>query len=103
MGCWPQGILPEHFDRLVEHDGGNVVRVPTNTYSIVTPSFGRDTSLASFGRDTSLTSTTICVPGCEALVCVDYCGDMEEHCQKTTMVVIVEAERDGYGSAGHFR
>ena len=36
-------------------------------------------------------------------MCVHGCGDMEEHCEKATMVVFAEAERDGYWSGGHFR
>ena len=66
----------------------------TNTYNIVT---------SSFGMDIPLTSATICVPGRESPVCVHGCGDMEEHCQKATVAVIAEAEGDGYGSGDHFR
>ena len=81
-GARPQGGLPEHFARLAEHVRGNVVLLRTNTCNIVT---------SPFGMDTPLTSATIWVLGREAPVCVHGCGDMEEHCQKATVVVIAEA------------
>ena len=93
-GARPQGGLPRHFATLAEHVSGNVVLLRTNTYIIVT---------SSFGMDRALTSATSWLPGREAPLCVHGCGDIEEHCQRPTLVVIVEAERDGYGSGGHFR
>ena len=94
-GARPQGGLPEHLASLVKHLGGSVVLLRTNTYSIVA---------SSFGTDSALTSATVWVPGREAPPCVHGCGDMEEHCQRATVVVIAEAEqRDFYGSSGHFR
>ena len=90
-GAWSQGGLPEHVAGLMEPVGGNVTPLCANTYNIVT---------SSFGMQTTLTSGTICVPGREAPVCVHGCGDMEEQCQKATVVVV--AQRDGYGSGGHF-
>ena len=94
MGCpAPRRGLPEHFGRLAKHVGGNVVMLRTNTYNILT---------SSIGMDTVLTSATIWLPGRESPLCLHGCGDMEDHC-RATVVVIVEAERDGYGSGGHFR
>ena len=46
-GARPQGGLPEHFAKLAEHVGGNVVLLRINTYHIVTSSFGMDTTLTS--------------------------------------------------------
>ena len=46
-GARPQGGLPELFASLAEHVVGNVVLLPTNTYNIVTSSFGMDTTLTS--------------------------------------------------------
>ena len=93
-GARPAGGLPKHCARLAEHVSGNVVLLRTNTHSIVT---------SSFGMDTPLTSGTRPVPRREAVVCIYGCGDMEEHCQKATAVVIAEAECDGSGIGGHFR
>ena len=59
-GACLQGGLPEHLDSLVEHVVGNAVLLRTNTYSIVT---------SSFGMDTTLTFATMWVPGREASVC----------------------------------
>ena len=92
LGARLQGGVPEHFARLAEHVSGSVVLLRTNTYIIV----------ASFGMDTALTSATVLVPGPEAPLCVHGCGDMQEHCQRATVVVIADAERDGYGNGGHF-
>ena len=94
-GTWcarPQGGLPDHFASLAKYVGGSVVLLRTNTYIIVT---------LSFGMDSALTSATVWVLGRGAPLCVHGCGDMEEHCQRATMVVIAEAERDGHGSDGH--
>ena len=66
----------------------------TNTLSIVT---------TGFGIGSELTSATVWVPGRDAPPCVRGCGDMEKHCQRATVVVIAEAERDGFQSGGHFR
>ena len=93
MGARPQGCLPERFASLVTHVAGAVPLLRTNTYNIVD---------SSFGIDTTLTFATIWALGREALVCVHGCGGMEEQCQKATLVVIAEVERDGYGSGGHF-
>ena len=93
-GARPQGGLPEHFASLAKHASGSVVLLQTDTNNIVA---------SSFGMDTALTSATVWVHGREAPRCVQGCGDMEEHCQRATMVVIAEVECDGYGSGGHFR
>ena len=93
-GARPQGGLPDHFACLAKHVGGSLVLLRTNTYSIVT---------SAFGMDGALTSAIVWVPGHDAPLCVHGCGDLEEHCQRATVVVIVEAERDGHMSGGHFR
>ena len=96
-GTWGsrlKGSLPEHFASLAQHVSGTVVLLRTNTYSIVA---------SSGGMDTALTSATVGVPGREAPQCDPGCTDMEEHRQRATVVVIAEAERDGYGSGGIFR
>ena len=90
----PQGVLPEHFAGLAEHVSGNEMLLRANTYIIVT---------SAFGMDTALTCATIWLRGRDAPWCIHGCGDMEEHCQRARVVVIAEAERDGYGSGRHFR
>ena len=93
-GARPQGRLPELFASLAEHVNDSVVLLRTNMYNIVA---------SSFGMGTTLTSATFCLPKREAPLCVNGCGDMGEHCERATVVVIAEAERDGYGSGGRFR
>ena len=44
-GARPKGGLPEHFAKLAEHVGVNVVMLQSNTYHIVTSSFGMETPL----------------------------------------------------------
>ena len=58
---------------------------------------------SSFGLDSALTSAAVWVPGREAPLCVHGYGDVEEYCQRATVMVIVEAEGDGHGIGGHFR
>ena len=91
-GSRPEGGLPDHFASLAKHVDGSVV-LRTNTFSIVT---------SGFGMDSELTSAIVWVLGLDAPLCVHGRGDMEEHCQRAIVVVIAEAERDGYGSSGHF-
>ena len=93
-GGQPKGGLPDYFGSLAKHVDGSVPLLRTNTFSIAT---------SRFGMDSHLTSATVWVLGRDAPLCVRGCGDMEEHCQRATVVVIAEAERDGDGSRGHFR
>ena len=85
-----QGGLPD----LAKHVDSRVVLLRTNKFSIVTP---------GFGMDRKLTSATVWVPGRDVPLCVRGCGDMEEHCHRAMVVVVAEAERDGFKGGGHFR
>ena len=93
-GGRPQGELPHHFTSLEKYVDGSVVFLRTNMFSIVTP---------GFVMDSELTSAAVWVPGRDVPLCVHGCGDMEDHCQRATVVVIDEAERDGVKIGGHFR
>ena len=93
-GARPQGCLPELFASLAKHVSGGVVPLRTNTYNIVA---------SSFGMGSAFTSASVWVPRREAPLCVHGRGGMEEHCKRATVVVIAQAERDGYESGGHFR
>ena len=66
----------------------------TDTRSIMTTSFGKDTTVTS----AVVWRPTSAVPGMYHLP-----EDMEEQCQQAGVVVIAEAKRDGYASGGHYR
>ena len=96
-GTWGarlQGGLPENFASLAKNVSGSVVMLRSNACNIVA---------SSYGMDSAMTCRIVWVPGHEAPLCVLGYGDIEEHCQRATVVVIAEAERDGCGSGAHFR
>ena len=90
----PGRYSPQQSGSLANHIGGNAVLLRTDTYIIVT---------SSFGMDTALTSAAIWRAGQDVPTIVHGCGDMEEHCQKALVVVICKVARNGYGSGGHTR
>ena len=71
-----------------------MVLLCTNTYNIVTSSFGMGSALAS---------AAVWQPGQVVPTIVRGCGDMEEHCQQASVVVIAEVEPNCYGRGGHFQ
>ena len=77
-GARPQGGVSVHFASLVGHVISSVVLLRTNRYNIVA---------SSFGMDIALTSVVVWVPGRMAPLCFHGYGDMEEHCQRATLVV----------------
>ena len=90
----PQGGMPDHFASLANDVDGSVVLLRSNRFSIVT---------SGFGMDSALTSATARVPRPDVLLHFCDCGDFEEQCNRATVVVIAEAERDGVKAGGHFR
>ena len=90
---WAALCLPDHFRHLATYIDGKVVLLRTNTPNIIG---------SSFGTDTAVTSAALWSPGmAEAKV---YCTthEMEEACVQACVILIGEAERDGFRSGGHF-
>ena len=90
--CW--GGLPDHFRNLATHIDGKVVWLCTNTPNM---------TVSRFGTNTALTSAAVWSPGKAEAKVYRTTHEREEAGAQACVILIGEAERDGYPRGGHFR
>ena len=94
MGREALGGLPDHFRHLTTHIDGKVVLLRTN----------RPKRMDSrFGPDTAVTSAAVWSPGMAEAKVHHTIEEMEEVCEQACVIVIDEAERDGFRRGVHYR
>ena len=88
------GGLLDHFESLATHMDGEVLLLPTNTQSLMCP---------RFGTNTAVKSAAVWSPGMAEAKVQHTTHEMEEACEQACVIIIGEAERDGFRSGGRFR
>ena len=95
-GCYlaPTGVgggLTDHCQKPATNIGGKVVLLCTDTHSIMKERFG------------TVTAVTFWSPGGEEAKVYRMTAKMEEECEAACLIIIGEAEKDGFQSGGPFR
>ena len=90
----PREGSPDHFLHLATHIDEKVVLLRTNRPKMMD---------SRFGPDTATMSAAVLSPGMAEAKVYHTIEEMEEACEQACVILIGEAERDGFRAGGHYQ